>query len=44
MKLQAACRIHSSGESPPMRGRGLKPSKVFKLLNLSSRPPCGGVD
>ena len=30
--------------SPPVRGRGLKPSLLLLLLLVFGRPPCGGVD
>ena len=31
-------------ESPPTRGRGLKPTQVALLAGLKGRPPRGGVD
>ena len=30
--------------SPPMRGRGLKPSSFAITKTAFCRPPCGGVD
>ena len=31
-------------ESPPVRGRGLKPKRKVGMTQDDGRPPCGGAD